>query len=119
MTCNAVNFGYELRNFNLYIHAVFIAVDTVGCLYCKFADTVHDVGCFLQISFTYLNETDTVLRVARSLVQTADLRTHFFGHGQTGSIVTGTVDFHTGRQFFHVFSLSQIRYTQDAARVHC
>ena len=42
------------------------------------ADALDDVFCFLQITFCCLDEADTVCCILRSLIQTANLRTHFF-----------------------------------------
>ncbi len=47
---------------------------------------------FVQCAFSCLNERNAILGVAGALVQTAYLSAHFFGDGETGGVVTGTVD---------------------------
>jgi len=99
---DAVDFVDQLGYFHLDLLAVFRAVDAVSGLYGQFADAVQDVLGFLKVSFSGLDERNAVLDVPFRLVQPTDLTAHFFGHGQTGSVVAGFVDSHAGRQFFDI-----------------
>ncbi len=96
---DAVNFRSQLVDFLLDLGTVLGSVGTVGGLYCQFPHSLQDSVGFVQCAFSRLNEGYAVLGVAAGLVQTSDLGAHFFGDGQSGSVVGSAVDAQSGGQF--------------------
>ena len=118
MACNAIYFVYELRNFNLDLHTVFCRIDTVCSLNCQLAHALHDISGFCQISLCCLDKRHTILNILSCLIQTANLASHFFRHCKTGSIIARSVNAHTARKFFYVFSNSCFDDTCVTLRIH-
>ena len=71
-----------------------------------------------QRTFSGLHHRDTVLRVADSLLEAADLRAQAFRDGKTSSIVRSAVDAETTGQLLKRLAEVALRGGQVAVRVH-
>jgi hypothetical protein len=83
----------------------------------QFAHPLQRVGDALQAAFSRLRQGDAVVGVARSLVETVDLRSHPGRDGEAGGVVLGAVDAQAGGQALQRGGQRSLRHVEAALRV--
>ena len=87
---------------HLDLHPVLVGVDAVGGLDSQLPKALQDVLGLLEIALCGLDEGNAVQGVLLRPLESPDLGAHLLGYGQTGGVVPGAVDPHSGGQLLHV-----------------
>src|SRR6185295_8831560 len=84
---DAIDFGDELVDLRLQAGAFARAVRRIGGLQGELAAALQEIRDLGQSALGGLQQGDGVVRIARRLVEAADLRGHAFGNGEAGRVV--------------------------------
>ena len=96
-----------------------LGVGAVGGLGGQLHHTVQHGMNLSQVAFGSLDEADAILGVGGSGLQTGDLGLHLLADGQTGSVITGTVDAEARGQLLQRLGDSGIVHAQLTVSVQC
>ena len=119
---NAVDFGNQLVGLCRKLRTVKTSVCVVGRLNRQLAKTLQHVTNFLVRTFCCVQQVLRVSGVTNRLVQTHDLRSHFFSNRHTSRVIFSSIDTQTRRQASHcsfefAVNFAHCRLSSDGADV--
>src|SRR3546814_20884072 len=88
---DAIDFRLQRLRFSVERRAVGTGVGRVARLHCEFANALQRIGYRAERAVGGLRQRDTVVGVALSLVETADLAREAAGDREAGGVILGAV----------------------------